>query len=245
MAPPDDRPVMLSVVVPAFNEGHRLRDTLSTLCDYLGRQPWTWEIRLVDDGSRDETAAIGDAFAKTDPRVDVQREPHRGKGGAVKAGLLSARGDYRFMCDADLSMAVSQLARFLPPTAEGFDLAIAVREGASARRIGEPAYRHVMGRVFNRTVQWATLPGIEDSQCGFKMFTAAAVASIFPRACVDGWAFDIEVLAIARQQQLRIVEVPIDWHYCRDSQVAMLRDGAAMLRDLMRIRSRTRRGSYR
>src|SRR6266850_4362776 len=143
MAPPAD-PIALSVIVPAFNEERRVAATLGTLCDYLRQQPWNWEIRLIDDGSLDQTARIGDRFASTEPRVIVQREPHRGKGGAVKAGLVSARGAYRFMCDADLSMPVGEIPRFLPPVATGFDIAIGIREGAMARRIGEPAYRHVM-----------------------------------------------------------------------------------------------------
>jgi glycosyltransferase involved in cell wall biosynthesis len=237
--------VTLSVVVPSFNEERRLPSTLDTLCTYLRAQPWEWEVRVVDDGSRDRTAEIAESFASNEPRVIVQREPHRGKGGAVKAGLLAARGRFRFICDADLSMPVSELTRFLPPALSGFDVAIGSREGSAARRIGEPAYRHLMGRVFNYGVQLLALPGIEDSQCGFKMFTADAVAAIFPLVTVDGWAFDVEVLTIAREQRLRIVEVPIEWHYRRESQLSMLRDGFRMLRELIVIRLRALRGLYR
>jgi len=244
MVPAAD-PIALSVIVPAFNEERRVAATLGTLCDYLGQQPWDWEIRLVDDASRDQTARIGDRFASTEPRVIVQREPHRGKGGAVKAGLVAARGAYRFMCDADLSMPVGEISRFLPPVAAAFDLAIGIREGATARRIGEPAHRHLMGRLFNFAVQRLALPGIEDSQCGFKMFTAAAVGSIFSMVTVDGWAFDLEVLIAAREQGLRIVEVPIEWHYREESQVAIVRDGVGMLRELLKIRARAARGAYR
>jgi len=244
MAPPAD-PISLSVIVPAFNEERRIAATLGTLGDYLRQQPWNWEIRLIDDGSLDQTARIGDSFAAAEPRVIVQREPHRGKGGAVKAGLVAARGAYRFMCDADLSMPVREIPRFLPPVATGFDLAIGIREGATAKRIGEPVHRHLMGRLFNVAVQRLALPGIEDSQCGFKMFTAAAVASIFPRVTVEGWAFDLEVLIIAREQRLRIIEVPIEWHYRDESQVAMLRDGFGMLRELLNVRARAARGAYR
>jgi dolichyl-phosphate beta-glucosyltransferase len=238
-------PVLLSVVVPAFNEERRLPGTLTTLCEYLGRQPWTWEIRVVDDGSFDDTAGVAQTAAANEPRIVVQREAHRGKGGAVKAGLMAAHGDFRFICDADLSMAIHELARFLPPLAPAFDVAIGSREGAAARRIGEPGYRHMVGRVFNLVVQWLALPGIEDSQCGFKMFTAAAVRSIFPLVTIDGWAFDVEVLAIARAQGLRIVELPIEWHYRSESRLSMGRDGAAMLRELLAIRGRARRGEYK
>ena len=196
-------------------------------------------------GLADGTADIAAQFAAAEPRVVVQREPHRGKGGAVKAGLTGARGEFRFICDADLSMPIEEVARFLPPEAPPFDVAIGSREGVRARRIGEPMYRHLMGRLFNFGVQRLVLPGIEDSQCGFKMFTAAAVRSIFPRVSVDGWAFDVEVLAIARAQGLRIVELPIEWHYRSESRLSLVRDGWAMLNELLRIRTRVARGTYR
>ena len=243
MAPTES--LTLSIVVPAFNEERRLAATLATLCGYLGRQPWDWEVRVVDDGSADDTARIAESFSSTQPRVVVQREPHRCKGGAVKAGLAAAPGEYRFICDADLSMPIDEIARFLPPLAAGFDVAIGSREGRLARRVGEPAYRHLAGRLFNFMVQRLALPGIEDSQCGFKMFTAEAVSAIFPRVTVDGWGFDVEVLAIAREQHLGVIEVPIEWHYRADSQLSILRDGAGMLRELLRIKWRVRRGVYK
>jgi dolichyl-phosphate beta-glucosyltransferase len=242
--PPADS-LSLSIVVPAYNEERRLAATLTTLCEHLDRQPWQWEIRVVDDGSRDRTATIADSVAAAERRVIVQREPHRGKGAAVKAGVLAARGAYRFICDADLSMPLRELRRFLPPALTGFDIAIGSREGKAARRVGEPAYRHLAGRLFNYVVQRVALPGIEDSQCGFKMFTASAAASIFPLVTVEGWAFDVEVLTIARAQRLKVVEVPIEWHYGEESRLSMLRDGFGMLRELLRIRRRAVRGMYR
>jgi glycosyltransferase involved in cell wall biosynthesis len=237
--------VSLSVVIPAYNEERRLGATLDRVCRFLSGQPWQWEVRVVDDGSHDGTAAIAETTGTREPRVRVQREPHRGKGGAVKAGLLAADGQYRFICDADLSMPIAELQRFLPPALTGFDVAIGSREGVAARRIGEPIHRHLMGRLFNVGVRWLTLPGIQDSQCGFKMFTADAVRAIFPQVTVDGWAFDVEVLTIARARGLRVVEVPIEWHYRRESQINMVRDGFAMLREVLRIRARAMRGLYR
>jgi dolichyl-phosphate beta-glucosyltransferase len=237
--------IELSIVIPAYNEARRLEATIDTVCRYLRGQSWTWEVRVVDDGSRDETATIAENLAAGESRLVVQREPHRGKGGAVKAGLLSARGAFRFICDADLSMPIDEVGRFLPPSLSAFDVAIGTREGLGARRIGEPSYRHVMGRLFNGVVQRLALPGIEDSQCGFKMFTADAVRSIFPLVTIDGWAFDVEVLTIARERRLRVVEVPIEWHYRSESQVSMVRDSLGMLRELLRIRLRAFRGAYR
>jgi glycosyltransferase involved in cell wall biosynthesis len=235
---------VVSVVIPAYNEARRLGATLATVAAFLGTQPFRWEIRVVDDGSMDGTAAVAEDFASREPRVVVQREPHRGKGGAVKAGLLKAKGHFSFICDADLSMPIEEILRFLPPAAPPFDIAIGSREGVRARRVGEPMYRHLMGRLFNRGVQWLVLPGIEDSQCGFKMFTADAVHSVFPHVTVDGWAFDVEVLAIARARGLRIIEVPIEWHYRAESRLSMMRDGWEMLKELLRIRLRAARGSY-
>jgi dolichyl-phosphate beta-glucosyltransferase len=236
--------VGVSIVVPAFNEEARLGETLAELIAFLSARPWTWEVRVVDDGSTDRTAAVVTDVASRDSRVVLQREPHRGKGGAVKAGLLAARLPYRFICDADLSMPIAELPRFLPPQVTNADVAIGSREGHGARRIGEPLVRHVAGRIFNYAVQRLTMAGIEDTQCGFKMFSGAAVEAIFPLVEVDGWAFDIEVLAIARAQGLRIVEVPIEWHYRRESRISLVRDGAGMFAELLRIRARASRGAY-
>src|ERR1700704_2304041 len=128
--------IELSIVIPAYNEARRLEATIDTVCRYLRGQSWTWEFRVVDDGSRDETATIAEHMAVGESRLVVQREPHRGKGGAVKAGVLSARGAFRFICDADLSMPIEEVVRFLPPSLQRFDVAIGTREGLGARRIG-------------------------------------------------------------------------------------------------------------
>ena len=236
-------PVFLSIVVPAYNEEGRLGASLEELRSYLAASPWTWEIRVVDDGSADRTTTIADEAGRAEPRIVLQREPHRGKGGAVKAGMLSARGEYRFLCDADLSMPVRELPRFLPPQVHA-DVAIGTREGLGARRVGEPILRHLAGRVFNNVVQGLAISGIEDTQCGFKMFTAQAAAAIFPQVSVEGWAFDIEVLWIARKRGFTIAQVPIEWHYREESRLDLVRDGFGMLRDVLRIRARARRGHY-
>jgi dolichyl-phosphate beta-glucosyltransferase len=240
---PDTR-IGVAIVIPAFNEASRLGETLDEVTRFLAAQPWDWEVRVVDDGSSDGTCAVAEAWMRRHAGIVLQREPHRGKGGAVKAGLMQATAAFRFICDADLSMPVAELPRFLPPNLAAFDVAIGSREGHGARRIGEPLVRHIAGRIFNYAVQQLTVPGIEDTQCGFKMFTAAATEAIFPFVQVEGWAFDIEVLCIARARGLRIVEVPIEWHYRRQSQLNLLRDGAAMFRELVRIRRRARSGAY-
>jgi dolichyl-phosphate beta-glucosyltransferase len=237
-------PISVSIVVPAYNEAARIGETLQTLCEHLQQRSWDWEIRVVDDGSTDTTASIAETFAAEEPRLVVQREPHRGKGGAVKAGLQASNCWYRFMCDADLSMPISELKSFLPPLLDDYDVAIGTREGVAARRVGEPRLRHLVGRLFNLCVQRLVLPGIEDSQCGFKMFTAKAVQAILPHATADGWAFDVEMLAIARANGLRIVEVPIEWHYRSESRLSIARDGLRMLREILAIKSRASGGAY-
>jgi dolichyl-phosphate beta-glucosyltransferase len=234
----------LSIVIPAYNEDRDIGATLTALTGYLCPQPWAWEILVVDDGSTDGTCEAVQTFSRGEPRVRLQREPHRGKGGTVRAGLLAARARYRFVCDADLSMPLHELPRFLPPAMDACDIAIGTREGAGAKRVNEPWPRHLAGRAFNTLVRWAMLPGIQDTQCGFKMFTADAVDAIFPHVTVEGWAFDIEVLHIAQQQGLRIRQVPIEWHYGRKSRLRLFADGFAMVRDLMMVRGRARRGEY-
>ena len=240
MAPRPD----LSIVIPAFNEAAGIEATLSELMAYLRLRPWTWEIRVVDDGSTDETVRKVEAFAQSEPRVVLQKEPHGGKGAAVRAGFLASDAAYRFLCDADLSMPVAELSRFMPPDLGNADIAIGSREGAGARRVGEPGLRHLAGRGFNLAVRLMMVPGIHDTQCGFKMFTAAAVDAIFPYLTVTGWAFDIEVLYLARLRGLRVREVPIEWHFRADSRVRLFRDSFGMFSELLRIRSRARRGAY-
>ena len=234
----------LAIIIPAFNEERVIGATLKHLAQYLSAQPFSWEIRVIDDASTDATRDVVSAFARDEPRVRLQAEPHRGKGGAVRAGLLGSNACYRFVCDADLSMPVEDLARFHSGEMDSEDVLIASREAPGARRFNEPWQRHLAGRAFNALVRALMLPGISDTQCGFKMFTRRAVEEIFPRVTIEGWAFDIEVLYIARRRGLRIREVPIDWHYRRDSRIHLVRDGIGMLTELLRIRAQARRGLY-
>ena len=237
-----DGRINLSIIVPAFNEERRLPATIQQLTSFLATQSWEWEIRVVDDGSVDGTAAVVEAAALGDARIVLQREPHRGKGGAVRAGMLAASAAFRFLCDADLSMPASELPKFLPPATQ-VDVAIGSREGTEARRVGEPWRRHITGRVFNWAIQAIAIRGIRDTQCGFKMFTAEAADDIFSSATLDGWAFDVEALAIARARGFGIVEVPIEWHHRPESQVSVTRDAWRMLVDVWKVRRLTSRVS--
>lgn len=234
----------LSVIMPAYNEAARIEHSLDELRRWLDGGPFVWELRVVDDGSADETASLVERAASADARIVLQREPHRGKGGAVRAGMLAAAGDLRFMCDADLSMPPHELRRFLDVVPSVSDIAIGSREGIGSTRVGEPAYRHLMGRAFNALVKAMALPHVEDSQCGFKLFTAHAAEAIFPRLTIDGWAFDVEMMFVARRQGWRIAEVPIEWHYRADSRVSAIRDPLRMVKDVLTIRANGVRGLY-
>ncbi|MEK7874397.1 MAG: dolichyl-phosphate beta-glucosyltransferase, partial [Chloroflexota bacterium] len=215
--------MFLSVVIPAYNEERRIGATLLDVAEYLERQPYSSETLVVDDGSSDGTAGVVEQCAREHPQVRLLRAPHGGKGHAVKTGMLAATGEYRFLCDADLSMPILELGKFLPPRLTDYDIAIGSREASGARRIGEPLARHVAGRVFNLFVRMAAVPGIQDTQCGFKCFRAEAAQALFPLQRLPGFAFDVEVLFLARRAGLRVVEVPIEWWYRAESKVSPLR----------------------
>ncbi len=199
---------------------------------------------MVDNASTDRTAEIVQETAATNPILSLEYQPIQGKGAAVRKGMLAARGDYLFICDADLAMPVEQVERFLPPALDDYDIAIASREAPGAVRYDEPWYRHVMGRVFNWLVRLLAVPGIQDTQCGFKCFRRTAAHEIFTTQVLDGWAFDVEVLYIALRWGYRVVEVPIDWYYGEGSRVSPLSDSIRMVQELIRIRRNGREGLY-
>ncbi len=228
----------LSVVIPAYNEERRLPETLAAVNDYLSRFPYAWEIVVADDGSEDATGAVVRSIAQGNARLRLLTLPHRGKGSAVKHGMLAAAGEYRFLCDADLSMPIAFLDRLLPPAAPDADIVIGSREAPGARRIGEPRRRWLMGRVFNGMTRLLAVRGVADTQCGFKVFSAAAAERLFSQQTLDGFAFDAEILFLARRRGFTVAETAIDWHYREESKVRPFRDGWRTLRDLLIIRWR-------
>lgn len=234
----------LSLVIPAYNEEQRLPETLEQVFAFLQAQPYTYEVLVVENGSRDCTLEVAQKYASRYAQLRVLSEPERGKGRAVRAGMLAALGTYRFMCDADLSMPIAEINRFLPPALSDFDIAIASREAPGAVRYNEPAYRHLVGRIFNLMIRVLALPGLNDTQCGFKCFRGDLVADVFRRQTITGWSFDIEVLFIARKRGYRILEMPIPWYFTPDSKVQVLRDSLKMGLDLIRIRLNALRGVY-
>jgi glycosyltransferase involved in cell wall biosynthesis len=234
----------LSVVIPAYNEEGRLPATLQQISKHLAGTDIVYEIIVVDDGSTDETSEVAANQSQSDPCVQVLMKRHAGKGAAVRSGALAARGARILFCDADLPMAASELTR-LPAMLSEHDVVIASREGTDAQRIGEPYYRHLMGRVFNAVVQLLAIPGIQDTQCGLKCFTAASAREVFTRQTVDGFGFDVEILFIARKLGYRIVEIPITWSHRESSRVEPVRDTLRMLGDILRVRWNDIRGEYK
>jgi dolichyl-phosphate beta-glucosyltransferase len=238
-----ERP-FLSIVVPAYNEERRLPQTLPRIVEFLKAQDYPGEVIVVDDGSADTTASVVEGIALEAPMVKLIRNEHRGKGYAVKTGVMAAQGDHVFLCDADLSMPIEEVANFLPPALEEYDVAIGSREVEGARRYDEPGLRHLMGRVFNTLVRLLAVRGFQDTQAGFKCFTREAAREVFPYQTMDGWGFDVEILFIAQKRGYRIVEVPINWYYMTNSRVSPVGDSIRMFREILQVRMNDWRGLY-
>ncbi|HXD18908.1 MAG TPA: dolichyl-phosphate beta-glucosyltransferase [Vicinamibacterales bacterium] len=237
------RAPFLSVLVPAFNEEGRIARTVADIVAELDRLALEAELIVVDDGSTDRTASIVEAAARGDARVALVRAEHAGKGATVRRGMLAARGAWRFLADADLSMPMSELPRFLDATARGVDVLVGSREAKGARRVGEPWARHAIGRVFNWMVKLVVLRGIDDTQCGFKLFSARAAETLFPLQRLDGFGFDVEILFLARRAGFAIREIPVTWVWGRGSKVN-LASGARGFLDLVAVRWNQARGVY-
>lgn len=234
----------LSLILPAHNEEHRLPKTLSQAYDFFQKQNYSVEIVVVENGSQDRTLELAQSFTQQIPYLRVIHEDQRGKGLAVKRGILEATGEYRFIADVDFSMPIEEINRFIPPRLPELDVAIASREAPGAVRYNEPPYRHLTGRVFNTLVRLVALPGLQDTQCGFKCFRAAVAEDIFPYQTISGWTFDVEVLYIARLRGYRIIEIPIPWYFDANSKVRVMKDSFQMALDLLAIRRNHLRGLY-
>ena len=237
----------LSIVVPAYNEEHRIAPTLEALHRFLSAHPWSYEIVVVDDGSSDNTrGVVALAMARIANLRLVRQTPNRGKGAAVRLGMLEARGQIRVMCDADGSMPPDQLPRLLAPVvACRAEIAIGSRYAAGASTDAhQPWYRVVWSRLANRVIQRSLVPGVRDTQCGFKAFTAEVARDLFALGRIDGWAFDLEILALARRRGYVIEEVGVRWRDDRRSRVSPLKDMWKVVREAMTIRKNLRRGVY-
>lgn len=233
----------LSVVVPAYNEEVRLQPTLQRLHEYYAGQDYAYEVTIVSDGSTDDTAKLVAGFAAKHPNFRlIEYKPNRGKGHAVKVGMLAAKGELVLFCDADMATPQEETEKLLNHMRQGADIAIGSRPlRESALEIRQPLYREWLGRAFNKAVQIIGINGIDDTQCGFKMFRREVAQDVFKRCKVNGFGFDFESLMIARDLNYRIEEVPIRWRHQEGSKVSVVRDGSRMLLDLIRLRLKGRR----
>ena len=239
--------VDLSIVVPAYNEELRLPPTLMKLDAFLRTQPLRYEIVVVDDGSKDKTCDVVTAHMLTIPNLRLVRQfPNRGKGAAVRMGMLQARGQIRVMCDADGSMPAEELPKLLAPIIK-CEAAIAIgsryAEGAKTD-VKQPFYRVMWSRLCNRVIQKSLVPGVRDTQCGFKAFTAEAARDLFAYGRIDGWAFDLEILALARRRGYGIAEVGVEWKDDGRSRVNPLKDMWKVISEAMTIRKNLKSGVY-
>lgn len=243
----------ISIVIPSFNEENNIRTgALSGMVDYLNEQTYLWEIIVVDDGSTDKTADLAEKFAKNHKNITVLREPHRGKGGTVIAGMLKAKGDIVIFDDIDQATPIDQLERILPKFSENYDAVI----GSRAGREGAPLIRKTMAWGFSILRNIVLQLPYKDTQCGFKAFTKEASEKIFKRlqifnnkqaqtgASVSA-GFDLEILYVARKLKLKVAEVPVVWHHKEGTKVNPIKDSWEGLRDLIKVRLNALQGKYK
>lgn len=236
----------LSVVIPAYNEEMRLPRTLLAAREIFGKRPLRFEILVVDDGSKDGTPNVVHSMSEISPEIRLLTYPaNRGKGYAVRFGMLNAMGKRVLFCDADGATPFTELDRLMGALDAGADIAIGSRALYSQQTaVATLWYRRVIGRIFNGIVNVSILPGIADTQCGFKLFSAETIRPIFTRQRMDGFSFDVEILYLARKAGFKIVEVPVNWANVPGSKVHLIKDSLRMLRDVIKVRLRDLFGGY-
>ena len=241
-----EQDILFSLILPAYNEEHRLPECMEKVAGFVASHTEPIEVILVENGSKDRTYEMGLEYAEKYPWLRVLLEKKPGEGNAVRRGMLEARGKYRMFADVDFSMPIDEVEHFMPPALEGYQVAIGSREVKGAVRYNEPATRHFTGRVFNLIVRiLLSLPNIHDTQCGFKSFSAEAAEKLFSVQKIDGWAFDAEVLFIAKKFGYKIIEVPVQWYYDGNSKINVVQDSLKMFRELLQIRKNYREGKYK
>ena len=240
MSEPENRP-FLSVVIPAYNEEHRLPPTFAVVKEYLAQQRYASEIIVVDNASADRTAEVARKAG-----VEVLEETRRGKGAAVRTGMLAARGEYVLFSDADLSTPIAEVEKLLEAIRRGHEVAIGSRALPESNiTVHQPWYRELVGRMGNLLVRIVAVRGIADTQCGFKLYPRQVAQRLFGAQRMTGIAFDMEMLFLAQRLGLRIAEVPVTWVDNPDTRFSRVRDSLDALKDLVRIRWNWLRGRYR
>ncbi|OVE80046.1 hypothetical protein BVY02_01575 [bacterium J17] len=237
----------MSVIIPAFNEANRLPKTLVSVREFFESIEQSYEVIVVDDGSDDGTDKIVEEFTKHSPAIKLLKNPeNRGKGYSVRYGMLNSSGRFLLFNDADGSTSIDQITKMLSAVEQGADVAIGSRAIYSrTTEVKTVWYRRFIGRVFNALVNIIILPGIADTQCGFKMFTRRAASEIFSRQRAERFSFDVELLFLARKFEYKIVEVPVNWVNVPGSKVNLATDSMAMLLDIIKFRARDLSGGYR
>jgi dolichyl-phosphate beta-glucosyltransferase len=230
--------VKLSIVIPAYNEQARLPRTVMNTLRYCAAQKLDFELIIADDGSTDETLALARLFEKSDGRIRALACPHAGKGSAVRLGMLNARGEFVLFMDADGAASLHEIATLAAALETGKDVAVGSRviQESAQVEVHTSLHRRVIGRIFALFVNLFAVKGIADTQCGFKMFRRSAALQIFSLQKLPGFAFDVEILFIARRLSLTIVEIPINWAAQPGSKVNLVTDSMKMLRDISLIR---------
>ncbi|MGP3926529.1 dolichyl-phosphate beta-glucosyltransferase [Streptomyces sp. 8N616] len=229
----------LSVVIPAYNEEQRLRPGMDEVCRYLRTTGRRWELIVVDDGSTDRTAEVAAEAAAAEPRIRLLRAPaNRGKGHAVRIGIRASRGRRVLFCDADAATPIEELAQLHDRLDDGYAAAIGSRARPGARiEVRQHALRELLGKAGNRLIQAVAVPGIRDTQCGFKLFDGDKARRAFALARTDGWGFDVEILRIFHANGWPIAEVPVRWSHQPGSKVGPF-DYAKVLAEIVRVRLR-------
>lgn len=237
--------MFLSVVIPAYNEEQRLPNTLKAVLHYLKRQDYTWEIAVVNDGSKDKTADVVREFQVSEPNVKLlQYGNNRGKGYAVRYGMTHTTGQYRLFMDADNSTTIDHFEKFLPHLKEGYNVAIGSRDIAGADiAVHQAKWKELLGDLGNLWIQFWAVPGIKDTQAGFKVFTGKASDDVFSRLTIDRWGFDVEALAVARQRGYKIKELPIHWANDPNSKVSA-KAYLDVLKEVVQVRLNMWKGVY-
>ena len=236
----------LSIVIPAYNESARIERTLQRVMECVEHQGWDAEVLVVDDGSRDSTPEIIQAWMQRYPRLHlIRNEGNRGKGYSVRNGLLQAAGEIVMFTDADLSAPMEEAERLFEALREGADVAIGSRWLDRQRQtIHQPLYRRFFGRCFNWVTRMVMGLPFKDTQCGFKAFKRPAAQIIFRLQRIERWGFDPEILFIAQKLGYDIREVPVTWGHDERSRMSYLKDGMKMLEEMAVIRANSVAGRY-